>query len=180
MFNRDYEFEADLEDHPLGDQEIYRLYYINYHRIGEYCGFNRNNVGVIDWPLKPFLLPVGMSREEGFKVISYLTDFIESTLNIEPYYGKSVMQLDEVLNLERLGFRRLNMHFENDSDKIINLFTVTGRQLLFKKSKYYKMYFEWYTQGITYEEVKEIYSRCGINFYDLNFDSAPQILQREK
>lgn len=180
MFNRDYEFEADLEDHPLGDQEIYRLYYINYHRIGENRSFNRNNVGVIDWPLKPFLLPVGMSREEAFKVLSYLTDYIERILNLEQCSQKSVMQLDEALNLERLCFRRLNMSFENDSDKIINLFTVAGRQLLFKRSKYYEMYFEWYTEGVTYEEVKEIYSRCGIDFYDLIFNDAPQTLQREK
>lgn len=180
MFNRDYEFETNLEDHHIGDQEIYRLYYINYYRIGEGYGYTSNNIGVTDWPLKPFLLPVGMSREEAFKVLSYLTDFIEKTLNLEPCSQKSVMQLDEVLNLERLGFRRLNMSFENDSEEIINLFTVAGRQLLFKNSKYYKMYFEWYTEGVTFEEVKEIYSRCGIQFYDLMFDSAPQILQRKK
>ena len=33
--NRDYEFEATLEDHPIGNQNIYRLYYVNFHRIGE-------------------------------------------------------------------------------------------------------------------------------------------------
>ena len=30
---KDYEFNADLEDHQIKDQNIYRLYYINYHRI---------------------------------------------------------------------------------------------------------------------------------------------------
>lgn len=180
MFNRDYEFAANLKNHKLGNQEIYRLRYINYHRIGESYEFRLFNIGVIDWPLQPFLLPVGMSREDAFKVLSYLTDFIESTLNLEECSSKSVIMLDKVLNLERLGFRKLDVNFPTNSKEVIDLFTVTGRQLLFKRSKYYKMYFEWYTEGVTYDEVKEIYSRCGIDFYDLTFDSAPQILQREK
>ena len=28
--NRDYEFDAELENHPLGNQNIYRLYFIDY------------------------------------------------------------------------------------------------------------------------------------------------------
>jgi len=31
--NRDFEFYADLDNHTLGNQNIYRLRYINYHRI---------------------------------------------------------------------------------------------------------------------------------------------------
>lgn len=75
--SRDYEFDTELEDHQLGNQSIYRLYYINYHRIGEYQGRTDNNVGEINWPFQPFMFPEGMSRKDGFKVLSYLTDFIE-------------------------------------------------------------------------------------------------------
>ena len=163
--NKDYEFEADLEDHQLGNQNIYRLYYIDYHRIGEGYGRTSNNVGVIDWPFKPFMFPNGMSREDGFKVLSYLTDFIEKQLNLTPCSYKSVSTLNSVLDLERLGFKRINADI-NDDD-IIDLFTVSGRLLLFKNSKYYQKYFEWYTEGITYDEVKAIYDKCGIEFYDL-------------
>ena len=46
--------------------------------IREYDGRQDNNVGVVDWPCKPFMLPNGMTREECFKVLSYLTDFIET------------------------------------------------------------------------------------------------------
>lgn len=180
IVNRDYEFETNLEDHPLGEQEIYRLYYINYHRIGEGRGsILCDNIGVIDWPLKPFMLPRGMAREEGFKVLSYLIDYIERTLNLDPGSGRSVIKLDEVLTLERLGFRRLDMRFDCDSNDIINLFTVAGRLLLFKKSKYYCKYFEWYTEGVSYEEVKDIYRRCGIDFDDLEFRDK-LVLQRER
>ena len=163
--NKNYEFEAELEDHQIGNQNIYRLHYVNYHRIGEQYGKTDNNIGVIDWPFKPFMLPDGMSREDGFKVLSYLTDYIEKKLNLSPCSYKSVSNLNNVLDLERLGFKRVNTDV-NDND-IIDLFTVSGRLLLFKNSKNYQKYFEWYTESITYDEVKAIYDKCGINFYDL-------------
>ncbi len=33
--NRNFEFEAELSDHLVGRQSIYRLRYIDYHRINE-------------------------------------------------------------------------------------------------------------------------------------------------
>lgn len=128
--NRDYEFDADLVDHPIADSNIYRLYYVNYHRIGEYYGRTGNNIGRIIWPCKPFCFPNGMSREEGFKVLSYLTDYIEKRDDTESCSLKSVRTLDGVLDLERFGFTRVE---ENNEEKIIDLFTVSGRILLFKK-----------------------------------------------
>ncbi len=163
--NRDYEFDADLEDHPIGKHNIYRLYYINYHRIGEHYGEAGHNVGVIDWPFKPFMLPEGMSREDGFKVLSYLTDYIEKRLNLSPCSHRSVSTLESVLDLERLGFRRINA--DVDDSEVIDLFTVSGRLLLFKNSEHYPKYFEWYTEGITFDEIKAIYDKCGKEFHDL-------------
>ncbi len=176
--NRDYEFETELEEHQIGNQNIYRLHYIDYHRIGEYRGRTDNNVGVIDWAFKPFMLPEEMSREDGFKVLSYLTDFIEKQQNLRPCSHKSVSTLNSVLDLERLGFKRVNTNI-NDSE-IIDLFTVTGRLLLFKNSRYYQKYFEWYTEGITLDEIKEIYSKCGIEFYDLSLSENPKESKIEK
>lgn len=166
--NRDYEFDAELENHPLGNQKIYRLYFIDYHRIGENYGMNRpNNIGIINWPFKPFMLPDGMSRDDAFRVLSYLTDFIEKEAKLEPCSYKSVAALDKVIDLERLGFKRLDMNLDDDSTEVIDLFTIKGRVLLFKQSKQYQKYFEWYTEGVTLKNVKEIYSKCGIEFYDL-------------
>ena len=162
--NHDYEFEAELENHPIGNQNIYRLYYINYHRIGENYGMGPNNIGLIDWPCKPFMLPEGMTREEGFKVLSYLTDFIEKRDDVEEGSLTSVRTLDSVLSNERFGFKRVE---KTDEDKILNLFTVGGRALLFKKSEYYEKYFEWYTENVTKEEVEEIYNKIGMEFRDI-------------
>ena len=163
--NKNYEFQAELEDHQIGNQNIYRLHYIDYHRIGKYYERTDNNVGIIDWPFTPFILPDGMSREDGFKVLSYLTDFIEKQLNLSPCSYKSISNLNSVLDLERLVFKRVNTDI-SDSD-VIDLFTVSGRLLLFKHSKYYQKYFEWYTENITFNEIKEIYDKCSIEFYDL-------------
>ena len=166
--NRDYEFDAELKNHQLSNKNIYRLYFINYHRIGEHYGrTGSDNVGMINWPFKPFMLPDGMNREDAFKVLSYLTDFIEKDSNLEPCSQGSVAALDRVIDLERLGFKRLDINLNDDSPEVIDLFTITGRILLFKKSKQYQKYFEWYTEGVTFDEVKSIYDKCGIEFYDL-------------
>lgn len=168
--NRDYEFEATLEDHPIGNQNIYRLYYVDFHRIGESWRYPEpNNIGVVNWPCKPFMLPNDMTREEGFKVLSYLTDFIEKRKEIEPCSLKSVRTLDGVLDLERFGFTRINIQLPAESEDVINLFTVSGRLLLFKKSKLYPKYFEWYTEGITLEEVENIYNKYNMEFQDIKW-----------
>ena len=112
----------------------------------------------------PFMLPKGMTREEGFKVLSYLTDFIEKREDTEPCSYKSVSTLDGVLNLERFGFTRVE---EKDESKILNLFTVAGRLLLFKRSNLYPKYFEWYTENITKEEVESIYAKYNMEFRDI-------------
>ncbi len=160
IFKKDEdEFTAELEDHPIKDSNIYRLYYINYYRT------SNHNIGLIDWPFKPFYLPEGMSRDDAFKVLSYLTDFLESNLELKECSHQSVSALDGIIDLERLGFKRCNDNNIHEED-IINLYTVTGRELLFKRSKHYPQYFEWYQEGITFEEVKAIYEKYGIDFYD--------------
>lgn len=162
--NRDYEFDAEFEDHPIGKGDIYRLYYVNYHRIQEYPGRADDNIGVINWHGKPFKMPAGMSREDGFKVLSYLTDFIEKRPEVKECSLKSVSTLEGVLDLERFGFTR-----ESTTNRdVIDLFTVDGRLLLFKKmSKCYKDYFNWYVKGVTRGEVVRIYRKCGFEFSDI-------------
>lgn len=79
-----------------------------------------------------------MTREEGFKILSYLTDFIERREDTNPASIKSVRTLDEILDLERFGFKKVE---EKDESKIADLFTVDEKILLFKKSKYFDKYY---------------------------------------
>ncbi len=163
--NRDYEFNAKLENHELGNQNIYRLRYISYQRIGEGYTNQKDNLELMDWPFDPFMLPLKMSREEAFKVLSYLIDYLEKNLALPECSYEGVKALNEVLSLERLGFKKIS-HPVADKD-IIDLFTVTGRILLFQKSKNYLKYFDWYTEGVTLEEIKGIYQKLGLEFFDL-------------
>ena len=158
----DAEFYADLEDHRIGNQNIYRLYYVNYHRIGSTYG--QSGIGMIDWAFDPFTLPEGMTREEAFKVLSYLTDFIERKDGIESCSFASVKVLNNVLDLERFGFKKVK---EEDESKILDLFTISGRVALFKKSSMYQRYFEWYSKGVSREEVEEIYAKHNMPFEDI-------------
>lgn len=170
--NKDFEFDAVFENHPIGNQNIYRLYYVDYHRIGQGYGMKNNNIGIINWSFEPFMLPNGMTREEGFKVLSYFTDIIEKREDIDVGSFKSVKTLDENIDLGRIGFTRVK---ENDEDKILNLFTVSGRVLLFKKSDLYQKYFEWYSENVTLNEVKEIYTKYNIEFKDVLFPEDKKV-----
>lgn len=163
---RNFEFDAELEDHKMDDKDLYRLYFMEFNRIG--LPYNsKTNIEVVDCPYKPFKLPSGMTKEDAFKVLSYLTDYIEKDNNIAPASFKSVRILNDVLNIERLGFKRIDTNLSSDSSDVINLFTISGRIRLFKKHKLYNKYFEWYKEGVTKEEVVEIYKNCNVEFYDL-------------
>ena len=157
--NQEDEFDADLEDHPIGNQNIYRLHYYESHKRGP-----EGKYGVVDMYYKPFMFPSGMSREDGFKVLSYLTNYIEDKGNLKECSLKSVKTLNEVLDLERLGFTRVEDYQEDD---VIDLFTVSGRIKRFIKTKYYPKYFEWYTPLVSKEEIVNIYNKLNMTFTDL-------------
>lgn len=93
-------------------------------------------------PFNTFMLAFGMGRDDTFKVLSYLTDFIEKELDLELCSYKSVSALNHILDIDRLDFRRLNVSLNKGSVDIVNLFTITGRVQLFKKSGLHQNYFE--------------------------------------
>lgn len=155
---REDEFEADFVDHPIGKQNLYRLHYYESYNRGE------NRYSVVDMHYKPFMLPVKMSREDGFKVLSYLTDYIEEKGNMKECSWKSVQTLDKVLDLERLGFTRVEDYQEED---VIDLFTISGRVKRFMNTSYYQKYFEWYTPGVKKKEIVNIYNKLNMEFTDL-------------
>lgn len=159
-----YKFETELGAHLLGNQKYYRFRYVNYCTIEESCGMNSDNVEVIDWPFSAFMLPFGMDREDAFKVLSFLMDFVESNYNFKECSEGKVRLLDKILFFEELGFMKLGLVFPEDSDEVIDLFSVSGSYLLFKNSEGYSRYFQWYTEGVTFEEVCNIYRKINIDF----------------
>lgn len=156
--NRDYEFKTKLHNHEIEDKNIYRLFYIDYYRIDKVNDYN--NIGSNKWAFKSFTLPDGMNKNDAFKVLSYLYDYVKEESGLSHNSFKSIAKLDEILDLEILGFRRLNNKVSEKD--ITNLYAVNGRLLLFKSTKYYDDYFNWYTKNISLEDVKNIYTNNNV------------------
>ena len=162
--SRDYEFNPNLEEHDVALTNTFRLHYLDYYRVGEEYRISTNNIGVLEWVSKPFQFPEGMSFEEGFKVLSYLTDFIEKRSDVDVCSLTSVRILSSVLQLDRFGFKQVK---EIDDSDITDLFTINGRISLFKNSEFYPNYFEWYKKGVSKKEVISIYKKYDMEFKDI-------------
>lgn len=158
-----------LKNHEISiDKNVYRLHHISYH--DDLYGTHHETHSVFD----SFKLPQGMSREDGFKVLSYITDFIEAKENFEECSFKSVNTLEEIINLERFGFERVEV---KNPDEVIDLFTIQGRTKRFKISNYYPKYFNWYKENVTKEEIKIIYKKLGLEFKDLVLIQEKQLIK---
>lgn len=132
-----------------------------------------------------YILPENMSIENACKVVSYLSELVEQKHNLEPACPRSVSLVDN--KLERYGFVRVTdgwsgyihstseytsraielsptlQRVYNQGNDAVDLFTVGGDFKLFKRTNLYNRYFEWFTSGITKEEVKNIYNQIGID-----------------
>lgn len=145
-----------FQNYDIEKETFYRLYYINYHPIG------KGHIGTTSCPFEPFSLPQGMEKEDAFKVLSYLTDFIEQKPGIEKASLRSLEILDSIIDLEDLGFKRRK--YLPINTPVVNLYTVTGIVDQFEHKFHYSTQVNWYTPNITKEEVKEIYGKKGLVF----------------
>lgn len=169
------EFDAQFEDHPIKNGDIYRLHFVGYYN-SNLQSFDSPSKHMVDWSCKPFKLPLNMPREDAFKVISFLSDYVEAQANIRPASLESVRTVDKALSLERLGFTKFPHDIKDNY--VIDLFTVGGRIRRFLSSEYYSKYFEWYTPNITLEEIQKIYHKIGLEFIPPIFN--PDIQEKTK
>lgn len=138
---KNYESSEKLEN------RLYRFHYVNC-----YLEFDKTS-----WPLQTFKLPLKMTEQDAFKVISYITDFVEKTYHMANSSFNLVIEVDKLL--EQFLFKRDN----NKSKEIIDLFVIEGKVSYFKNSDEYKRYVEWYYSNITFEKVLKIYQKLGLN-----------------
>lgn len=130
----------------------------------------------------PFKLPIGMKMDEALKVISYLSEKLENENNIEPASEESVLCVSN--NLCKYGFEKIkgkeHGHYHavseyipfmqketifsacNEIEGVVDLFTVDGFKM-FKNTSLNRRYFDWFIEGVTHEEVEEIYSKIGFD-----------------
>ena len=128
------------------NKKIYRLHYLyfNSYIFGE----------MHDYTCTAFMIPENFSEKDAFKVISYFFDHTQYET------GEYRCCCETTEKLITTGFKQIDDVQNNEYD-IVDLFSVisTDNGTLFKKSEYYKDYFEWYSFGVTKEEIEEIYSK---------------------
>jgi len=154
-----------------------RLVYINMQKYNSRMD-GQNKIGTTWATSGTFLLPVKMSIEEASKIVSYVSEKVEKEYNLEPASIKSVEKTAE--ELQKYGFKlddkefcRFHQTEEEHFGRIytnlpketyyVDLFTVGGDFKLFKRTKEYDRYFEWFTEGVTKEEVEDICSKYYIS-----------------
>lgn len=185
---REEEFEKSLEtrevsllaaaDYTVRLPKI-RLMYVSMEKFLSHD--NTTKVGTTIDTSKVLFLPRCMTIEDACKVVSYISEKVEKECNLEPASPKSVAITTRLL--EKIGFnssdRYESGHFHtvsenkplrkiylsNDINGVTDLFTVGGNLKLFNKSDMNERYFEWFTAGVTKEEVTEIYKRFGGEFW---------------
>lgn len=153
-----------------------RLYYVALEQFKRY-GTNNLCIGQTYGISSPFVLPKDMSLEDACKVVSFLSDKVEKENNLEPAGAKSVSMVSNIL--EKYGFEKIDgkekgyyhtvteydpfhkiesgLPVCNKIDGVVDLFSVNGDFKLFKKSDLHDRYFDWYSEGITQQEITKIY-----------------------
>ncbi|MBO5394310.1 MAG: hypothetical protein J6A28_00175 [Clostridia bacterium] len=124
----------------------------------------------------PYMIPYGMTIEQACKVISYLSEKVESEQDIEPATQQSVFAVIKLL--DEYGFRKLEGFSNgyahtvtkyNPAEKIagipkspvfgvVDLFTVGGHMKRFEKSDMSSRFFDWFTPGVEKAEIDMIYA----------------------
>ena len=168
-----------------------RLFYVALEKFTRY-GSTETKLGQTFGVSSPFKIPKDMSIEDALKVISHLSEGIESELNIEPASERSVSVLSKVLT--DFGFEKVEGYYHGHShavskynplskinitlpecekiDGVIDLFTVGGDFRLFNKSNLQDRYFNWFTEGISKNEILEIYDKIwAINLSEENLNN---------
>lgn len=127
----------------------------------------------------PFLLPRGMTYEQAYKVVSYLSEKVEKEHGLQPCTEQGVglvsqelskYYFDKVACKSHGHFHETGLYFPlgkiesslmdallEEQRNVKELFTISGNAKLFRRTRMHDRYFEWFTPGVTKEEIAQIY-----------------------
>jgi len=131
------------------NEKYFRLVHIDTSFLND----NNNSCGYV---FECFKLPDGMKKEQAFLVISHLMETVEQGLGFEPGDFSAVVGVD--LLLESYGFNR-DCYFE-EARSSADLCTVVGKKI----NNFPSIASNWFTSGVTEDDVLEIYDRCGVSY----------------
>ena len=146
LFKKKKEEDILFENHSVEFDKYFRLRYVNYHHI------NGDRMGYMDWKATTYMIPDGMSKEKLFKILSYLIDQIEMKYHLKECSFRSVDLLNKAIKELNIAIIPTSVPKE---EEIVDLYNVDGDLDLFKNSKFYSRYFEWYIDGVTKEDIIE-------------------------
>lgn len=154
-----------------------RLVYVAVEEFNKYVG--GKGIGVTFSNSSCFFLPDGISFENAFKIISYLSEKVEKDNDIEPASQHSVAMVSHLL--ESYGFKKdentkpgynhstreakpikkiaINCPNSEKIDECIDLITVGGDFSLFKKTNLFDRYFNWFSENVNAEEINRLYNK---------------------
>ena len=153
-----------------------RLCYVAMEKFKRY-GTEETKVGQTYGFSSPFRLPYEMTIEDACRVVSFLSEKVENENNIEPASEQSVAMVSKVLT--SFGFDRVesrphgHIHAVSEYDPmrrirsealgcgeidgVVDLFTIGGDFKVFERSDLYDRYFDWFTEGVTKQDIVDIY-----------------------
>ena len=150
-----------------------RLVYIGLAPYNSYAGGKKIGETLLASPT--FALKEGMSMEEAYKVISYLSLKVERDYRLNPGCRESVIRVCSIL--ENYGFKKINEDGKANYhatlecpvsrvtiplvkvDDCVNLYTVDGHFDLFRRSNLYSDYFEWFNENVKESEFNQIINK---------------------
>ncbi len=133
-----------LENHAYLDTDMFRL---RYYRSDDKHLFTDN------YSFDTFVYPDSVSRSDSHKLISYIVKEIEKNNKDKNTY-KVLKTVNKVLPY--YGFFKLP---GNGLIKPVDLFVVEGNIDKFKNSRYYKYYFNWYTEDYELDDIIKIFNK---------------------
>ena len=124
----------------LVDTSLFSIHYVELHS-------KESNLKNHNATSDTFMYPDEITKDEAHKLISYL---IKSDSEDGKITFESVSKTSK--KLESAGFIRIPYCYNHSTE----LFIVEGDKELFKKSRYNDLYFDWYTEDYTIEEIESI------------------------
>lgn len=146
-----------LDEHRVDDTGVYRLHYVEY-------GKKSNGVISTQYVGSIFKMGIPMERRDVLDVVSFLFNNAHKVYGVDKKSYSGTHLVDFMIeNSKNFKFRPANV---DERENVLDLYVVGGSNKIFKESRYYNTYFNWYNPSVTYDDVVQIYRKYGFELYD--------------
>ena len=145
--------EMELKDQTKLKSKVFRIHYVK----NRYKGAKVNKSEYISLPFK---INAPISNKDALKIISYLSDVAKNQLFARENHLLKAIILNRELDNEDLKIEKLD---KCEEYLITDLYIVDGNKTLFKMSKDYNTYFNWYIPNVSYEDIIDICNKYNLN-----------------